>query len=66
MFSQKVREEVFWMIDKIKGGNIRKHYLDLKNNLEDNIDSEIYLKDLLKEVTENVPYYSKYKNKKIK
>ncbi len=29
MVLQEIREKLFWMINKIKGGNIKKHYLDL-------------------------------------
>ncbi|MGU9099113.1 hypothetical protein ACSXEW_12905 [Clostridium perfringens] len=65
MVFQKLREEIFWGLDRIKGGIVRKQYLDIKNNLENNLDSEIYLNNLLKEVTENVPYYTKYKEKKF-
>lgn len=63
MVLQEIREKLFWMIDKIKGGNIKKHYLDIKMCLENNLDSENSLNELLKEVTQNVPYYFNYRNK---
>ena len=65
MFLEKLRGNLFWKLDKLKGGNIKRNYLDIKNIMEGNISNDIYLNSLLKEVVENVPFYKKYNGSKF-
>ncbi|MFS4481975.1 CoF synthetase [Hyunsoonleella sp. 2307UL5-6] len=67
-FLEKIRHNVFWLIDSLKGGNIKSHYDDIKFILE-NFDSDASLKKrnqhlnhLLNHAIETVPFYKNYKD----
>ena len=67
MFSEWIRRVAFWGQDFLTGSNVRKHYVDIKNIMENNINPnmskkhEDYLYDILKYATENVEFYKKFK-----
>lgn len=65
MFGEWVRRTGFWGLDSLKGGNIRKHYNDIRYMLENTKDPAVmarredYLQKILKYAIENAPYYQK-------
>jgi len=67
MFSEWIRRVAFWGQDFLTGSNVRKHYVDIKNIMENDLNPnvsklhEVYLFDILKYATENVEFYQKFK-----
>jgi phenylacetate-CoA ligase len=68
LFSEWIRREVFWAWDFLRGSKVRKHYVDIKNILENGTNPEVvkiregYLSDILKYATEHVPFYKEYRS----
>jgi len=67
MFSEWIRREIFWVQDFLTGSNVRKHFVDIKNIVENDLNPNVsikhenYLFDILKYATENVEFYKKFK-----
>jgi phenylacetate-CoA ligase len=65
---QKLRGQAFWLKDRFKGGQIRRHYNEVKFHIENyHLEaSRQYrreaLENLLAFATENTPYYREFKN----
>ena len=59
------RRTGFWIIDLLKGGEIRKNYIDIKNHFRNNKVNDEKLSDLLAYATKNVPFYKEYDEKDI-
>lgn len=62
-----VRKLAFWLMDKLGGGKVRKHYLDLRYILENYEKDEVkslldgYLNETLQYACDNIDFYKKYK-----
>jgi phenylacetate-CoA ligase len=67
LLSEWTRKAGFWTLDFLKGSHVRKHYYDIKRNMDNGSDPNItqiqadYLGSILKYATENVPFYRKFK-----
>jgi len=68
MFGAWVRRQIFWLIDAIKGKQIKKQYDEIKlineKNLKNNPIIESKLGELLAYATEHVTFYKSYKEYK--
>ncbi|PKM51002.1 MAG: hypothetical protein CVV02_08700 [Firmicutes bacterium HGW-Firmicutes-7] len=66
MIGEWCRKKVFWLVDYVRGGVVKKHYKDIKYMCENNKFSkgkiEVRLTQLLTYATENVDMYKAYKN----
>lgn len=51
-----LRKHVFWMKDRLSGSEVKKHYLDIKNNINGTI-SITNIDSLLKHAIKNSSYY---------
>ena len=55
---------MFWCLDSVKGGNVRRHYADIKfilenlNTREAQLRRSTHLKNLLRHATHTTPFYS--------
>lgn len=62
-----LRKSIFWMLDRLKGGNIKKEYLDIKyifetnNGYKERINR--YLSDLLQYAVHHTEFYAGYESK---
>ena len=62
-----IRRAGFWTLDFLRGSKVRKHYVDIKNIMENGMDPNVskiqekYLNDILKYATENIEFYKKFK-----
>jgi phenylacetate-CoA ligase len=62
--SGSFRERGFWLLDRLRGNPIRRHYLDIAcltthpDEMEES--SKARLRDLIRNATAYVPYYRKY------
>jgi phenylacetate-CoA ligase len=62
--SGSFRERGFWILDRLRGNPIRRHYLDIAHltthpdEMEES--SNVRLRDLIRNATAHVPYYRKY------
>ena len=71
IFSEWVRRLAFWGRDFLTGSNVRKHFVDIKNIMENDTNPstsklrEDYLFNILRYATENVEFYKKYKEFKL-
>lgn len=60
---EKLRQSVFWSLDLVKGGKVKKHYTDVKNNIKffETIEFSKKRGDCLKEIMEHAsnstPFY---------
>lgn len=67
-FVEWLRREIFWTLDRLKGGKIKSHYEDIKNimenfnSLESQINRNKHLTDLLDHATNNCNYYKDYRH----
>ena len=67
IFSEWVRRVAFWGQDFLTGSKVRKHFVDIKNIMENDTNPstsklrEDYLFKILKYATENVEFYRKFK-----
>ena len=65
--SVNIRKLAFWLMDKLGGGKVRKHYLDLSNILENYGTDEVkslldgYLNETLQYACDNIDFYKKFK-----
>ena len=61
------RRTAFWVLDFIRGSKVRKHYVDIKNIMENGSNSEVskiqadHLKSILNYATANVAFYMEFK-----
>lgn len=67
MAGEWVRWAGFWTVDFLRGSAVRKHYLDVKNIMQ-NADSPLsartraqHLERMLRYAVDNVPYYRQFK-----
>lgn len=60
MFGDWVRRTGFWTLDAMRGGEIRKNYLDVKRRMETGSRNEEQLRRLLEHAVNTVPFYSQY------
>jgi phenylacetate-CoA ligase len=66
LFSEWIRRVGFWTLDFLRGSKVRKHYVDVKNIMENGTDQNFskiqndYLNNILKYATENVEFYKKF------
>jgi phenylacetate-CoA ligase len=66
-FSEWIRRKTFWAQDFLTGSKIRKHYIDIKNVMENGMDPNVTkshadkLNGILKYATENVEFYKRSK-----
>lgn len=65
MLGEKIREKGFWLQDALQGGIVRKHYLDIKRQLEDKdaYCNEQALESLLKHAMKTTEYYNQFGEK---
>ena len=67
-FTDNYRSSVFWIIDRLKGGRVTRHYMDVKSILENPdgkssiLNQKTYLKKLLSHAIHTTRFYSKYKD----
>lgn len=68
MIGESLRKWGFWALDSLKGGEVRKHYKDIKSIIECNDSKsklpEKYLYELLNHAVNTTEYYSSYKGYK--
>lgn len=56
---EHLRENCFWLIDALKGGNVSKYYKDIENFEKNDIHfTEERLENILKYAKNNVPFYN--------
>jgi phenylacetate-CoA ligase len=66
IFSEWMRRVGFWTLDFLRGSNVRKHYLDIENIMENDLAPEAskirasHLGSLLQYATENVEFYKEF------
>ncbi len=66
LLGEWIRRAGFWTLDFLTGSKARKHYIDIKNIMENGIDPNVskiqddYLSSILKYATENVEFYKKF------
>lgn len=60
MIGSWVRSTAFWMLDAVKGGEIKKNYLDVKRRMTSGEINSAQLNKLLNHAVETVPYYNDY------
>ncbi|MFZ0034933.1 MAG: hypothetical protein WAK60_08115, partial [Sedimentisphaerales bacterium] len=67
LYSEWIRSMAFWLLDFLSGFKVRKHYVDIKNIMENGIDPKVsvlpetYLNSILKYATKNVEFYKRFK-----
>jgi phenylacetate-CoA ligase len=67
LLSEWIRRAGFWVLDFLSGSKVRKHYVDIRNIMENGSDrislkvQEDYLTSILKYATENVAFYKGFK-----
>src|SRR5512141_454067 len=65
-FSEWIRRVGYWSVDLLRGGKVRRHYLDIRDILENEAGpqasrkKEEYLRSILAYAVENVEFYKKY------
>lgn len=65
---EKIRKEVFWTIDALKGARQKKELEDVAYILENWGQPDVeekhkhYLKDVLDYAVDTIPYYAEYKS----
>lgn len=66
MIGEDLRRWGFWTLDYLRGGQVRKHYKNIKDIIErgyyENPVTEEYLNNLLNHVVNNTDYYYDYRN----
>lgn len=65
MFGSWIRRVAFWSLDMLRGGKIKKHYVDISDKMSGKITVDCALKDILKYVQLNVPFYQKNNYKQL-
>jgi phenylacetate-CoA ligase len=68
MFSERVRENLFWSMDAVKGGSIKKHYAEIKSVIENNSSSNEEIKNkklqaLFEHAASTTSFYKQYNGK---
>lgn len=58
MFGDWIRRTGFWTLDKIRGGKIHNHYLDVKRRIENCEPNMQQLEKLLAHAVNTTPYYN--------
>jgi phenylacetate-CoA ligase len=67
IFSEWIRRAGFWVLDFLSGSRVRKHYLDIRNIMENGLDPNVskvheeYLNSILSYASENVEFYKQFK-----
>jgi phenylacetate-CoA ligase len=67
LLSEWIRRAIFWSLDFLMGSRVRKHFIDIKNIMENGSNTNVskireeYLQDILEYATENVAFYKKYR-----
>src|SRR5512135_775140 len=67
LFSEWIRRAIFWFLDFLAGSKVRRHYLDVRNIMENNTDpivaqkQQSYLSAILNYATQNVGFYKQFK-----
>ncbi|WP_100611774.1 phenylacetate--CoA ligase family protein [Confluentibacter lentus] len=67
MFTDKIRKNVFWILDSLKGNKIKKHYEEIaylngnKNITDIQERRSVIISNLLGYATETTPFYKKFK-----
>jgi phenylacetate-CoA ligase len=67
LFGEWIRRLGFWVLDFLRGSKVRKHFVDIKNIMENSSNPDVikrqddYLTSILKYATENVEYYRNIK-----
>jgi phenylacetate-CoA ligase len=62
-----IRRAGFWVLDFLTGSKVRKHYIDIKNIMENGRSPKVskmqeeYLNSILEYATDNVAFYKKFK-----
>jgi phenylacetate-CoA ligase len=62
MFGEWIRNCGFWLVDTLNGGNIRRHYFDIKRRMEKDGGQRDALKSLLYHASETTGFYAPYKS----
>lgn len=57
MFGDWIRRTGFWILDFVRGGGVRKNYIDIKKRIEDGTLNQEQLSKLLSHAIKTVPYY---------
>ena len=66
MFSEWIRRTTYWTFDFLSGSKVKKHYVDIKNIMENNTSSIIfqkkkkYITDILEYASKHVEFYKPY------
>ena len=67
--TEKLRENIFWFVDFVKGASVRKHLNEIKIVFDDTENfpryKNIKLESILSYSTKNVPYYADFKDRPI-
>lgn len=69
--ASSLRRKVFFLLDLLRGGPVKKHYNEIKYIIEHPADEEAvrlkekYLNDLLDHAAATTPFYSRYQGRKI-
>ncbi|WP_108804116.1 phenylacetate--CoA ligase family protein [Aquimarina sp. Aq107] len=61
--NEKIRNISFWIVDFVSGGKVRRHYLDIKDSIENPLEKAVldkqskFLKDVLKHAVTSTVFY---------
>ncbi|SEK53172.1 phenylacetate-CoA ligase [Aquimarina amphilecti] len=61
--NEKIRNISFWIVDFVSGGKVKRHYLDIKNIIENPLDDTVlnkrseFLKDILEHAVTSTIFY---------
>ncbi len=61
-----IRRKVFWIIDALKGGQIRKNYKEIKYMMSNNLLNKEQLKNILEHAVNTTSFYLNYDASNIK
>lgn len=60
MFGSFIRNKAFWILDFLKGGQIKKFYQQVKSDMESNNSDDDRIIDIIKYAEQEVPFYKQY------
>ena len=66
MFYDWIRRTGFWTLDRIRCGEIRKNYIDIKTRMENKVINSNALDDLLQYAVSTTPFYKNYRTDDVK
>ena len=60
MIGAFLRNRMFWILDSLKGGKIKKYYKQVKYDMENDVNNDFKIKLLMNYIKKNVPYYKAF------